>query len=214
MLRYKDLTRKEKIEYIWAYYKLHIMGGIIVLFFVITMINRIFIHKPVKVAANIGIIGKYLISDDMEGFEQKATEGVIAQGDDAGVIQVDFFTADQKNQPYMTLGSIQRFMGLVSNGEIDIVVTDTEQFTQLAKDHAFMRLDTVLEEDKMEHLEQRWVQIQGKEDSREYIYGVRLNEISPLTVLVDPSDQMIGFMANSKRKEKAVILLQWLLGLE
>lgn len=61
-MTYKDLNKKQKMQYIWDYYKLPIIGTVLGVFFACSLIYTMFIRVPDTNFCGVAIYGQFLSS--------------------------------------------------------------------------------------------------------------------------------------------------------
>jgi len=211
MVDLKGMTRKNKIEYIWDYYKIHIIVSLIVL---IGMIS--FIHgqiTKINYEFNLTIIGGSLDSDKIQKFEDTLTPIVIKNPTAKQSAQIDIMPIasltsgkDTNSSQYM-----QKFVAEVSANVIDSVILSKSDFDAFEKQGGFLRLDNVQGIDLSTIKSEKF---EGTPDGGEKgIYGISLKD-NPLlkNYGVINQDMVLCISSNSKQKEKAILATKWILG--
>lgn len=205
MVDFKSMTRKERAEYIWDYYKLHIIGGFLVLFFIIS-----FIHgqvTKVDYVANLTILSAVGNEAKLTEAENTITSLVVKDGDKKKQAMIDTIPiVDVKNpEPQM----LQKFMVKMAAREIDAIVLDKEMFDDLLRQSAFLKLDDV-KEINLQNI--KGTKVEGTSgDGSKGVYGISAEGNSILEGMgVNTKNKVIAIMSNTDRMDAAVTIFKWL----
>ena len=79
MVDLKNMSKKKKAEYIWEYYKLHIIGVLVIIFIVGSLINSQI--TKVDYVFNLTMIGNMVDENKRIDFEKQLTSIVIKDGE-------------------------------------------------------------------------------------------------------------------------------------
>lgn len=203
----KNMTRKEKIEYIWDYYKIHIIGGI---FFIIILVS--FIHgqvTKVDYVANLTILTPVGDNIKLEEVEKELTNVVVKDGDKKKQVLIDYIPIINPENPEPQM--LQKFTVKMAAKEIDVIVLDKEIFDSLMKQGVFMDLSKVKEIDIQNIKADK---IEGtSSDGKDGIYGISAEGNSILEGMkVDTKNKVIAIMEGTERENTAVSIFKWLIG--
>jgi hypothetical protein len=211
---FRNMTTKEKVEYIWDYYKVHIIVSILVIYLLVSFTSSIINRKDYVL--NIALIGKYVDFNGQSEFSKKVTKELI--GDPSGKKQtsVDFYRLVKGPNGNLTLdpASTQKLMARIGAQDIDVIVLDKNNFDILARQGAFLRLDKVKE---LNLTELNVVKIE--EDSAEVkpgVYGIYVGRGNKYLedLEYDYSDKIIAIMSNGQHKDLAIKFVKWLLDIK
>ena len=124
----KLMSFKEKREYIWVYYKIHIIIAVFILIIAGGLINSWFINPPKKDYINIAWMGAYEPYEQLDALAAAFT-GALVQDDkkETAVIIPYFYSGEPSYDAAMT----NRLMAMVSAREVDIFITDKESLDEL-----------------------------------------------------------------------------------
>jgi hypothetical protein len=201
MIDMKSMSRKEKVEYIWDYYKIHIIIGAVILIIIgstiysqLTKIEQVF---------NLTYIGTSVDENKRIDFEKKLTHFIVKDDKKKqafiGNIPLDILADGNKTfQPQY----IQKLMAQVAVGEIDIMLIDKNVDKSFFNSDMFLRLDNI----KGVDLEKLKYDIS---DAGVYIINVEDSKILQEEG-INTKDMVAGIVASSKRKDKAVQALMWI----
>ncbi|MGB9781020.1 MAG: ABC transporter substrate-binding protein [Caldanaerobacter sp.] len=210
---FKDMTLKEKLQYIWDYYKIHIVIGLL-LIYVLTMFTLSLINRK-EYILNIALIGERIDFDMLSQFSNEVTKEII--GDHAGKKEasVDFYKLmrDYHGDLVLDPASTQKLIARIAAKEIDVIILDKKTFDALAVQGAFLKLDGRLEGLNLN----RYKVVKAVEDTngvKKGIYGIYVNPDNKYLKKLgyDYHDKIIAILSNSQHKDLSLKFLKWLLG--
>ena len=130
-MTFKDLSKKKKFEYIWDYYKLHIIGTILAVLALSSLIYTMFIRIPDTNFCGVAIYGQFLsalntdkMTADLNN-ELNLPEHTSVQLQDFYSDSTDVMVEANLNQKFNTYVYALEFHLLLSNAE------NTKNFTQV-----------------------------------------------------------------------------------
>lgn len=200
----KGMSRKEKIEYIWDYYKLHIIGAIAVIFFIGSFIHGMVTR--IDYVANVTLIGSSISQTKVTEFEKQLTSMVVKEGEKRKQAIVEFTPTDKSE---MSFEFMQKFMAKVSAGEIGIVVLDKGFYDTFIKQGMFLRLDNI---NNINLSNIKYSKIEGNtQEQGSGIYAISAEGNKALEDLgYDTKNKMIGIIASSSQKNNDFKIFSWL----
>lgn len=148
----KDKPFKEKIGYFWYYYKWHTVGAVFFLIILITLVHDIVTSK--EIVFNATFMNAYSL--DMSGnTEGNAFLKEFAQlaGIDTEKYEVYLDTNmrfDLTSYDQASLAASQKFLAMSAAGEIDVVVSERDIFSNYADSGMFQDLRDCLTEAQLE----------------------------------------------------------------
>jgi len=210
MVDLKSMSKKKKAEYIWDYYKLHIIGIIAVIFIVGS-----FIHSQITkidYVFNLTVIGNVVDVNKKSDLENKITSLVVSDGAVRKQAIVDIIPPASSNNPadIMPVEYMQRFMAMLSVGDLDIVIMDKNILKTLAQQDILLRLDNIpslnLDSIKNEKLEAR------AGDNKMAVYAINVEGIDIFKDMgYDTENKVISIISSTKQTDNGVLVLKWLL---
>lgn len=206
MVDLKNMSRKEKMEYIWDYYKIHIIGSIVVIALIIS-----FIHgqaTKIEYVANLTIIGGVTNEDKLEQTEQNLTRLIVKNGQDRQQVLIDAIPITDVNNPEPQL--IQKFTVKLAAQEIDVMVLDKTMFDDLVKKGTFLKLGDIkdinlssIKEDKIEGV---------NEENKKGIYGVSAENIKAFKDMgLNTNNKVLCILNSTTHKDSAVSMFKWII---
>lgn len=198
----KSMSRRERLQYIWDYYKLHIIGVIVLAALVVSFIYGQ-VTKIVYVG-NVTILGDVLEESKREEFQKIITGAVVKEGEKKKQAFVDSFSVgkDQIGAQMM-----QKFIVKIAAGDIDVVVLDKEMFEEFVKQDMFMDVD----EAKLENSKLDKIEISLNQGNKKVV-AVGAEGSSLLeTIGLDTRNKVIAMPRTSINKENGMKIFQELI---
>jgi len=140
----REMTFKEKLEYIWEYYKIHIIVVCVLLFLIGGMLNTRFFNPPPDTALFISWNSGYAT---MEQFDllQDVLEELVLEGERHEEIMISHVIINDAD-PAMSIASMQRLVAMIAAGEIDILILDSELLKQFTTSGFLRPMESLLAE--------------------------------------------------------------------
>ncbi len=197
----KSMSKREKIEYIWDYYKIHIIAAIVIVAFIAS-----FVHgqlTKVDYVVNVTMIGNVLEESKVQSLEKRFTGLVVKEGEKRKQAFIDVMPSDNfQLEPQM----LQKFIVRVAAGEIDIVILDKSNFDNFVKQDMFLPLDSI-SEINLADIKQEKIEASGS--SQKAIYAISVEGNKALESMgVNTKNKVIGIVASSKHKDNGIIVLK------
>lgn len=212
--KFKELTRKEKVEYIWEYYKLHIFAGIFVLIVIGSFLNIWVFNPPPKSAVSVNFVGSSVFADNTEPLEKELNPIIVTEEMGNKKVFINTYIFGMKD-PQMQMATQTKFIANISARELDVLILDKEQFDSLVLQGSMLPLDQVFSEDELGKLTDRLLKGKSEEDTNEQIYGIDITDNEKIkTVMVGDSDIVIGVVSNTLKIEESKKVIKWFLEME
>jgi len=215
----RGMTRMEKVQYIWAYYKMYFIAGIIVLVVSGSLLNHLVLNPPPKTYLNVTFFGEYVFVDAIDILTSDMTEKIVPDPETHVVYAESYHVTD--SDPEMSMGIMQKLMANIAVRELDLMITDKQMFDTFAGEELFTPLSEVLGAefvDANRDIIYRVAPIGYDENNRPFFmeeddYGIRLADNAYMRELgLDLSGWYIGVVSNSQRPEAVLEGLQLILG--
>ncbi|MGH4050884.1 MAG: hypothetical protein ACREVX_05950 [Clostridium sp.] len=210
MVDLKGMSKKKKAEYIWEYYKLHIIGVLVVICIIISIIHGQI--TKVDYVFNLTMLGNTVDTTKLTDLEKQITSVVVSDGDKKKQATIGNMSIGGSTSSDSTMSSqyMQKFVAQLSVGELDIVILDKDMFESFAKQNMFLRLDNLsgldLNSIKSEKIEAT------VEDNIKAVYAINAKDIKAFkNVGFDTTNKVIGIISTSKQKTNSALVLTWLL---
>lgn len=205
----KSMSRKDRIWYIWAYYKFHIIGvlaGIAVLCVIGTSLYQNSFHTAFYC---LFLNNRSAEELDTMPLDQGFAEYLGLGKKDRLVTESMYISFDGGANDF-GYASMAKVTALVASKDLDAIIGDRDSLDHYASLGGFADLETVLPEDLLSQVRDRLVYVPGS-DGAEHAYGLSLAgtafaEDSHLAQ--DPP--IFGIISNSTRTDTAVALLHYI----
>ncbi len=141
----KDMTFKGKLMYFWDYYKIHTLVFIILIFAVTGIIRDIANSKDYIFYAtmmNAYDLNGEAVSADFAAYADLDTEQYNCYVDTSSTFRLDSFSE-------YDMATSQMIMAVVQTGDMDVMVTGADVFTDYAENELFLDLTTLYTEEEL-----------------------------------------------------------------
>jgi len=213
MTKFKALTRKEKIEHIWEYYKFHIIGTIVTTIFLINLLVTIFSPKLPEPGAHVVMIGSLAQDDEKTASLTSEMEHIIGDGEDERV-KLTFFSVNWEETSQLTIGMEQKLMVMLHTREIDILGLEKQRFDVYAKnldESMFESLEDISTLEKiLEQNQDNLVKVKFGDEEEEKVYGIFVKDNIKFKKMGLGDDFIMTIPVVTKNKDNAVKVIQWL----
>lgn len=236
---FKNGTTRDKVEYIWEYYKLHILVVVFVVYFIGSVIYN---NVTAKEYVLQGIFLNTLVeSETVLEMEQDFIEAYpIDTSSEEVFFDASMYYSDDSDAMETSYQTIQVLATRVAAGEIDFMVADVATLYDFAYDQYFAELSEILSEEQLKDYEPYLLyydkavlkELSNIDYTAEVIPEIALPDPSkpelmeePVPVMIDVSfsekisalypvskeTYAFAFVVNGMHKEKAVELLEYLM---
>jgi len=132
----KEMTLKEKIGYIWEYYRMHIIGAVIVVIVAGSIINGI-MNPPVPAYAGVAFYEIYLGENFEDILSRMMNEALV---EDTELEQVYVHSFLSGGDPSAEMALAQKLMAMLVVNELDLIVAELEMIENFITEDIFMPL--------------------------------------------------------------------------
>ena len=115
----KEMNFTEKRQYIWEYYKLHIIAAVIFLIFIGSVINNRIINPPMREYLYVAWQAHHVMPDQLAALSEDLS--IIVENPDRYVVFVHSYVLT--GEPQMDQALFTRFSGLLSLGQLHIIIS-------------------------------------------------------------------------------------------
>lgn len=211
---FKELNFKEKRAYIWDYYKMWIIGGVL---FIIIAANAIpaiiennkdvalyavFINTQIKDQESTDIMDDYIKAKDIDM-------------EDKRIVLDTSLIINRERADNFSMQSNQKLLALFSADEPDVVVMDNENFQFYAANNCFQSLEEVLPAELFEKYKPYMLECDSVDSDKPIYYGISVKTSKVLAdekaFIVDP---IFTISANVNKSENAIKFLEYLMAEE
>lgn len=160
--KFKELDSSQKKEYIWEYYKFHILGGIIALVICFNLLNHFVFNPPKQSAVDILVAVAYV---ENQVFEEKKTEIVdlVEKNSDnkTATMEALLFGNSKDSQTQMIMTS--KLVAKASTGEMDIMIVDAQNYDYFNSQEIFLPVTEYLSNEEISKYGDRFAYEENEE---------------------------------------------------
>jgi len=120
-----EMTFAQKRQYIWEYYKLHIIGLLIFVFLIGSLVNTWIINPPRREYLYIAWFGQHANLEDL-------SERLSVLVDDPAREHVLVISYSHTGNPQVDMGLQMRFSAMLHAGSIDLIISPREEIEEFA----------------------------------------------------------------------------------
>lgn len=145
---------RDRVDYIWEYYKLPIVSTILFIFFVGYIVNTMWINPPDKTAVGLVITSSLFETADV--FKEKSEQDInIEDGYEITITSLPFGIGDDLQYQRAVQ---QKFQVMLAARELDLVIGVEEFFNDVnSSDQLFFDLSQVLDTSQYDTLKDRFI---------------------------------------------------------
>lgn len=177
------MSPKERIAYIWDYYKFHIIGAIAAIILLISFISSIGEKK--EVVLNMTIIGQGVNTEGVVELQEQLTNKLLQDKADEEV-SVQYLTYSKSSMDQASRAGIQKMSAEITLGAIDIMIVEKDLFEEISSQPSslaalndFKGIDNLL-------------------TSEEKVYGISTSDIKLLASLELDENKVLCVPSTSK----------------
>jgi hypothetical protein len=204
----KDMNTRQKIDYIWYYYKIHIIAAIVIIIFC-----GMFVHDRINskdYVFNFTVIGNSINFDMQSSMEKEATQLLVGRTDSKKQVLFDFMSESKnaKGEVELQPAMQQKLIVKMASGEINVIALDKKLFSPLAAQGALLKLGDAkgLEFDNTKGIKAK--DISG---SDEYI-GIDISDNKKLKDMgFDTDNKVLCILVKNENIDMAVKFVNWIL---
>lgn len=202
--RLHNMSFKEKCDYIWGYYKFHMLFTLILVSVIVSIVHSQI--TKLDVYCNITYIGDYISNETLEQVKSDINE-IVLKDDKTKTIAFDTVLGDEnsiKTNPQI----IQKLGVVIAARGIDIAIVNKEFLDSNISSEMFLDLNTLEGFSSLPLSNYELV----KDNNSSIIYGIKIKDINPLNMLnPNGNDNILVVISNSEKKNEVLELLKTIL---
>lgn len=206
----KSMSFKQKIEYLWEYYKLHFLGIVAAIAFLVYVIVQIVTPNMVTLL-HVALIDNTIPSSVIEEMkEDMAKEFEISTPyEEVNINPMFTFAGDSQYSRNMR----EVFVTRVIAKEIDVVIAPLSEFQGYAYKGFMYRLSDVLPTDLYSSLTDHFYVFHQEDDPTESVYGLY---VEPTSIygqhhISNPEDPyVLGIIGNTPNQDNSIDFIRYL----
>jgi hypothetical protein len=180
------MSPKERIAYIWDYYKFHIIGTIVAIILLISFMSSIGGKK--EVVLNMTIIGQGVNTEGVVQLQEQLTNKIVQDKADEEV-SVQHLTYNKSSMDEASRAGIQKMAAEISLGSIDLMIVEKELFEEISSQNALLALNDFKGTNKLL-------------PSDEKVYGMSTSDIKLLAPLALDENKVLCVPSTAKNLKK------------
>ena len=141
------MSPKERMAYIWDYYKFHIIGTIVAIILLISLITSFDAKKEVYL--NMTIVGNGFNSEGVDQLQEQLTKKLVIDKTNEEVL-VQTLIYDKSSQDPVSRAGIQKLAAEISTGSIDLLIVDKELFEEFSSQESLLAINDLNSFDTMD----------------------------------------------------------------
>lgn len=210
--KFKDLNFREKINYIWDYFKWWILGTIaIIITLIITVPGILENHKEVQLYALF--VNSNIQSQESTTIMDDYVEAANIDMNNKRIILDSTLYIDRDSTTTTTMENSQKLTVLFASNTIDVMISDEENFEFCCSQGAFMDLKELLPDDLYEKYSHKMMFAENPTTKEMTAYGIMMNESQILNDENAFSEVPVLSVAyTTEHKENAILFIRYLLG--
>lgn len=201
----KHLSRRELLEYIWDYYKLHIIGGLFCIFLLFSLISSYFRNSQTQLTVLMINNYSYLEHDETHFEEFMASNGY--QVTENSIVFDDLLFTGDETYDYETL---QKLRVLLAAGDSEIIFGNGELFDYCVEQGGLMDLREILSDELLNLYQDDFLYFEAENGTR-YPCAVALANSPWAEKHPEYKDYCFGIPYHSDHEELAFELTNYLL---
>jgi len=142
IMKLREMSFRNKLEYIWEYYKVHIIAVLIVLFVFGSLINTWFINPTPDTALFISWNAGFVFDEQLTDLSEAIREQIVPETAKETVDINRIFLNDA--DPQIVMASMSQLVAMVAAGVIDVFILDSELLEDYSRTTFIQPLDEIL----------------------------------------------------------------------
>ena len=210
VVKFKDLTPKKKMEYIWDYHKWKIITITCTIILLCVIIPQI-VNNLKPTSLYVMMINSPWESEDADAMLEDfaATEG-IDTGKNKLLADTSTYLARNETNTF-NMQSAQKIAALLANETIDIMISDPENHSAYCENNVYYDLTEILDPAFLEQYADRLVYVKSGDSDTEKPYGIDITGLPALAGAYSENQQVVcGIVVTSKNPENAKAFISYL----
>ncbi|MCR2820942.1 hypothetical protein [Lederbergia panacisoli] len=201
-----DMSTSEKAKYIWEYYKLFIIGGIVLVILVASMVHSIATKK--EVVLNVVIMAGIYDPEYKDKFQETLYQDFLTDEErDKSNIVIQTLKSSSDALDMQVGVDMQKMAAELSAGYIDFFIVDKDFYDNMNDQNqlmSFQKTSGITEWPIQEE------QLYFSKENKEEITGINISAFPILKGIVPNEEKVICVPANAKNTEYISRFLQYL----
>jgi hypothetical protein len=174
----------ERIEYIWAYYKLHILFALCSIL-LLSFTASSFLSSKNDITVNIMVVDNGKKTEEFVDLLMDINEESVDYQ-----YKVDYVIHSGGKMEDQSYEQVQKLIANLATGLVDIMIVDQDLYVELKKQEAYLPIKEVLS-----------LKTENNDLEIDDLYGIKTTDIAALKVVKSLKDKVICFPVKSQKKE-------------
>jgi hypothetical protein len=202
----RNKTFREKFDYIWSYYKIHIFAILTLLFFVVSYVSAQINRQDVY--CNITYVGDSINVEDLVPVKDKLND-IVLHNVKNSVINFDSIFIDDKSSSGLAMQ--QKLQVNIAAQQIDIAIVNKEFFEQNFSYDMFLNLESLNEFSTLPLSNHKLIE-RTDSNGNNGTYGISVKDLNILKdINFTSDDNILVVISNTEHKDAVVNVLKTLL---
>lgn len=204
----KSMSRQEKKDYIWYYYKNHILMGIFAVVLVGSLIYDVMTKD--KIIFSLTLFGEAESALQIEEIQQDLTQLVAPEAAEREKVLVQFYSLNDVETSFNEMTDLyqQKMMSQIAAQELDLVIMGENDFKFYERENMFEPLNELVGID--------WSLVEDaqliKDEETDFVYGIKMERSQLLnSINYETNGKVLALINNSLNKEMAMEVINQLL---
>ncbi|WP_208586468.1 hypothetical protein [Gracilibacillus suaedae] len=195
----KTMSFREAVDYIWEYYKIHIIGIVLGVAFLVSILSTVLGEK--EETYEVMVVSE-IPYDITEQFSNQVNEKYF----DEFQVTVNNITSGGESIADLSYADIQKFWANIGANMVDIIVTNETIAEQMVEQEGILEVEEVVAESL---LEKNGVELY--QFGTESVYGIDTNQLDVFDDIEPFRDKVLIIPINSENHDKTTQFLETLL---
>lgn len=122
---FKQLSRKEKRNHIWSYYRLHILATVVGVAIIFSFLNHYLFNPPKESGLDLTLLSEAVNQETYEVLRQQLVSQVETATDNKTAV-VEHLSTYEQLDPQQVMVTQSKLVGKISTEQLDIVVVNEQ----------------------------------------------------------------------------------------
>ncbi len=171
----KGMSLAQKADYIWEYYKIHILLTLLVVFIIGSVINTMYINPPKQAYITIAFFGEYINDEDTTQLLNTLNTALLPSNKTKPELECRLVVVPtNEGLSQIAMAMQQKFTAMVAARDIDFIAGEMKLLENYINNEYFISLDSLQEglEGKCLNISQNKALAQLNSSGKEIFLGV------------------------------------------
>ena len=198
------MSTKEKVSYLWHYYRLHAIGTIVAIFIIVSLVSTGMGKKDIVL--NVVLMGAMVNTDNLALLDDQVTPQILSEEEmESFDISFRHISHNSESMTSETAMGLQKMAAEISSKSIDVFIVNKDLFTQMSNDGQLLPLEELEGFDKNAFEEdQLLISSEGKID------GISTSKLKMFEDIIYNEELIISIPMNFQNTEETSEFFQLL----